>query len=377
MSAIYVHIPFCRRRCLYCDFFATAESRADWDTYVSAILSEAAPYAGSETYSAPCTLYIGGGTPSLVPPEQFKRLTDGLKRFFGTPEEFTIEVNPDDVTADMADMWREAGVTRISMGVQSLNDAELRAVGRRHDAREAFEAYRILRERFDNISLDLMFGLPGQTLDSLIETVEKFILLKPEHISAYSLTFEERSALSKLRELGKVEEADEDLSYRMFDTVSTMLAKAGYEQYEISNFALKGRRSLHNSHYWTGGAYLGLGPGAHSFNGIRTRRANLPDIENYIKFYLSNPHPNDISVSDFEFLTDHELREEMIMTRLRCAEGLDLAEYKRRFGELERLKILNKAKKYEESGHLKTTSRKIKLTREGYFISDEIISSLF
>lgn len=375
MTGLYVHIPFCRRRCLYCDFFTVGIVRADWDSYVSAVLAEAAlsRFDSPEKF----TLYIGGGTPSLIPPDQFKRLAAGLLSIFGTPEEFTIEVNPDDVTPELADVWVESGVDRVSMGVQSLVDAELHAIGRRHDSATALKAYEILSKRVKNISLDLIFGLPGQTLNSLQETLGQFITLNPNHISAYSLTFEERSALTRLRDLGKVEETDEDLSARMFEMISSSLTEAGYEQYEISNFAIPGYESKHNSLYWNGSPYIGLGPGAHSFNGIRTRTHNLPDINNYIKFFLTSPHPEDIRVRDFEFLTNHELREEMIMTRLRCKDGLDLRQYRERFGQLEYLKIRNKAQRFIDSGHLVMSQSKITLTLQGFFISDEIISSLF
>lgn len=386
-SGIYVHIPFCKSRCLYCDFYSNGVALADWNQFVSALLREASFFRRSEIFDHPYTLYLGGGTPSLLPADEFKRLSEGLIDIFGSPEEFTIEVNPDDVTLNLATVWQDAGVSRISMGVQSLNDAELRIIGRRHDSNVALQAFDILSSSFHNISLDLMFGLPGQSLESLRQTVERFINLGPHHISAYSLTFEERSALTRLRNAGKVSEADEELSYAMFEMIVSLLTDAGFGQYEISNFALPGFCSRHNSLYWQGKPYLGLGPGAHSYDGRRTRRFNNPDINAYIKAL------SPISVSDCtkgnteaveclppcseELLTDDELSEEMILTRLRCADGLNLAEFRQKFGELKCSRLINQAQKYVDSRHLIITADTIRLTSRGFFISDEIISSLF
>lgn len=386
MTGIYVHIPFCRNRCFYCDFFSVGDRFAHWHEYVLALLAEAshrlADIPDSETY----TLYIGGGTPSLMPPAEFSRLVQGIRRLTGGFEEFTLEVNPDDVTAELADVWKNEGVDRISMGIQSLIDSELRSIGRRHDSATAREAYRILRQRFGNISLDLIFGLPGQTLESLRKSVMGLLEMNPEHISAYSLMYEERSALTRMRDNGMVSEVPEDDSVAMFSMLSETLEEAGYEQYEISNYARKDFRSRHNSLYWQQTPYLGLGAGAHSYDGARTRTYNLPDIPAYQSCWLDAASPGQIGVRednkhaacvDVEWLGDDELREEMIMTRLRTREGLCLKDFENRFGVMDLNRLLKNSRRWINSGHLVEQDGFLSLSREGIFISDEIISSLF
>ena len=291
------------------------------------------------------------------------------------PSEFTIEVNPDDVTEALADVWASAGVNRVSMGVQTLVDSELKAIGRRHDAATARHAYDILRSRFDNISLDLMFGLPSQTMDSLAVTLDGFMAIAPEHISAYSLMYEERTALTRLRDMGRIHEADEQDSVAMFRTISSRLAAAGYEQYEISNYARPGFRSRHNSDYWQSLPYIGLGPGAHSFDGMDTRTWNHPDARAYMAAMERGcDRP---SVMDSENLTEDELREEMIMTRLRTRRGLDLHEYGDRFGLQALASLTARAKPIAARGLLHTDGSRLALTQAGIMVSDDIISDLF
>jgi len=376
---IYVHVPFCRRKCLYCDFYSVGEKLADWPVYVDAILGEArrrlsAPEAyGLSTpavANSPGTLYIGGGTPSLMPEAEFARLAEGLVRLGCQPCEFTIEVNPDDVTRDKVNLWHSCGVDRVSMGVQSLCDDELRAVGRRHSARQALDAFDMLRSRFDNISLDLMFGLPYQTVGSLGRTLSGFMDMKPEHVSAYSLMYEERTALTRLRDEGKLTEMPDDMSADMFGLITRTLASGGYGQYEISNYALPGRRSVHNSAYWHGCAYTGLGPGAHSYDGYRTRSFNPSDVRAYIM-------AGGNVCREEEHLSDDELREEMIMTRLRTREGLGLDEFGRRFGHDALLRLLRDAQKYIDAGMLRLTDSVLVLTHAGVMVSDEVMASLF
>lgn len=369
---VYVHIPYCRSKCLYCDFYSTVASRASWESLVSSLLREAGtrlPAEPGNTPGSPHTLYIGGGTPSLLPEMEFRRLAGGLLKLMPAPEEFTIEVNPDDVTDAKAALWRECGVNRVSMGVQSLVNTELKAIGRRHDCARAYSAYDTLRRHFANVSLDLMFGLPGQTTVSLSKTLAGFSAMAPEHISAYSLMYEERSALTRLRDSGRIRETPEDESERMFGLVNETLFRAGYAQYEISNYALPGMESRHNSAYWSGAAYIGLGPGAHSYDGRRTRRANLPDI----KKYLENP----IIHFETETLTDNELREEMIMTRLRTREGICLKDFSSRFGEASLRVLRENATTFVKQGILRLTRDSLSLTRRGVMVSDAVIAALF
>lgn len=342
MAGVYVHIPFCRRKCYYCDFFSVGSRMAPWHDYARAVVSEAEARCGewsgmreSRCAAGPDTLYIGGGTPSQMPVAELAWLVEGvcgaLPGF--SPSEVTVEVNPEDVTMELASVLRGCGVNRVSMGVQTLSASELKAIGRNHDPETALRAYDVLRGVFGNISLDLIFGLPSQDIDSWRESVEGVLALRPEHLSAYSLMWEERTALSCLRSSGRVEECDEDVSEEMFRMLTGMLGMAGYEHYEISNYCMPGYRSVHNSSYWTGEPYLGLGPGAHSYDGERTRRANRADIKGYVGAFGDGGCAH-VSFCTEERLSDEELREEYVMTRLRRREGIDVADYSRRFGSV-------------------------------------------
>ncbi|MDE5808428.1 MAG: radical SAM family heme chaperone HemW [Muribaculaceae bacterium] len=387
---VYIHFPFCRRKCLYCDFYSVGDRLADWGGFASAVENEFKSYNIPE--GAFVSLYMGGGTPSLAPSRLISRFREMIPNEIG---EFTIEVNPDDVTEEKVMEWMKAGVNRVSMGVQSLNDVELKTIGRRHSASQAIEAYNMLRKEFSNISLDLIFGLPGQTLKTLSETLDSFVSMRPEHISAYSLMYEERTALTRLRDAGKLQELPEEDSVEMFRMINERLRDAGYERYEISNYALPGFRSHHNSNYWKGVPYLGLGPSAHSYDGGATRRYNVPDLSLYIKEYagktefgsdnLNSENTENASnrktvegVVSVEYLSEEELREEMIMTRLRMSEGLSLSEYQSRFGEKEKAQLLKGAASFIKSGNLfYPDADHLAFTETGVMISDEIISRLF
>lgn len=361
---IYIHVPFCKRKCIYCDFYSVGNIEKYSDSFVKRVKTEWDARKGESDGMKSATLYIGGGTPSLLKPEVIKEFRDMIDI---PVVEFTIEVNPDDVTEGKADGWLEGGVNRISMGVQSLDDSDLRMLGRRHDAAEVYRAYRILEERFDNINLDLMFGLPGQTVNSLHRNLMGFMELAPKHISAYSLTYEERTALTRMRDQGLLSEVEESDSVNMFRLINDTLSEYGYERYEISNYSLPGFKSLHNSSYWSGLPYIGLGPGAHSYDGRRRRRYNVSDI----KLYLERDEYEE------EYLSDSELREEMILTRLRTNDGLDMDIYKERFGEMEGSKLMDVATPYLRRGELEIQGNKLKLTSRGVMISDEIISDFF
>lgn len=400
-AGIYVHIPYCARRCLYCDFYTEGVIRADWPAYVTALLTELrqrldGPEGNILRDADRYTLYIGGGTPSLIPLAEFRRLADGIIGMTGRkPSEFTIEVNPDDVTQEKAEAWRAAGVDRVSMGVQSLIDSELKFIWRRHDAATAIQAYGILRPLFDNISLDLMFGLPGQNMDSLRQTLYGLMQMRPEHISAYSLMYEERTALTRLRDSGQIQEADETLSVDMFRAIRDTLQQNGYGHYEISNWALPGRESQHNSAYWQGVPYLGLGAGAHSYDGLHTRRSNLPDARLYTSILsgsgdshnsynsygsygsYSSYDSYDSSYYTTERLDDEALREEMIMTRLRTRSGIDLDEFARKFGQKALGTLMRRAAPIISRGLLRDDDRHLALTRDGVMLSDDIITDLF
>lgn len=306
MAGLYVHIPFCRHKCAYCDFYSGPLRGFRPDDYARALLREHVARRLADAYQ---TVYIGGGTPSTLAPsllEPLLRLGRG---------EATVEVNPEDVTPQMAERWLAAGANRVSMGVQSLIDEELKAVGRRHSASQALEAFRILRRAgFDNISLDLIYGLPGQTPQSWRRSLEGVLELEPEHLSAYSLSYEPGTLLHTRLSMGKLRETPEEEVVEMYTDLCSLTAQARFEHYEISNFALPGRHSCHNSAYWDSTPYLGLGPGAHSFDGS-VRSYNPPNLS----AYMENPTAS----FRIEEETPVERHNDLLMTALRTARGLD------------------------------------------------------
>lgn len=260
MAGIYIHIPFCHSKCAYCDFFSRPINR-DIDGYIETLHKEyeRRKYELAEPVT---TVYLGGGTPSSVGVGNLEKLIKWLP--LDNVTEFTIEVNPEDIDPPTARFLAESPVNRVSMGVQSLDDEELRFIGRRHSASQALDAYRTLRENgIDNISLDLIFGLPGQSVGSWEKTLERTLALAPDHLSGYSLMLEEGTRLRAMRDSGKFKEADDETIERMYMLLCEKTAKAGFSHYEISNFARESRQSLHNSSYWNLTPYLGLGTGAH------------------------------------------------------------------------------------------------------------------
>lgn len=283
MSGLYIHIPFCRSKCAYCDFYSSPKAEY-MPAYVDALLQELEMRRDEIESQRLTTIYIGGGTPSSLPLGLLSKLFEGIHRLIDTSAvvETTIEVNPEDVTADFLNHTLSLGADRLSMGVQSLNDSELRAVGRRHSAGVALKAVEMIAARFENYNVDVIFGLPGQTLESLTATVDRLLAFRPPHISAYLLSYEPGTRLYAALSVGKVKEVSEDEAEIMYREVAGRLADAGYDHYEISNYALPGRYSRHNSSYWNLTPYLGLGAAAHSFDG-HLRRYNPSSINTYIE----------------------------------------------------------------------------------------------
>ncbi len=295
----------------------------------------------SEVKDGISTVYFGGGTPSLLRTETLRRIMDSLKGISGGlwhPVEITLEVNPDDATAQSVSAWRDMGINRFSVGVQSFNAAELRRIGRRHTPQRAKEAVEMLKAHGGDVSLDLIIGLPGQDMASFRDSVGAALELAPDHISAYILELEEGSALTKLYNKGAVSIPDEELTAEMYIYLCEELGRNGYVQYEISNFAKPGHHSRHNSSYWDGTPYIGLGASASSYDGERTRRTNAADIRKYIE---------EADVAEIERLSDEELREEYLLTRLRRTRaGIPLEEYGFRFGTAERDRLMRAALPY-------------------------------
>lgn len=377
-SQIYIHIPYCKGKCIYCDFFSAGSGIADWSLYVRSVLNELETRRG-ELPDLPHTLYIGGGTPSLIPDVEFMLLTGGVNGILKKKEgwnEFTVEVNPEDVTEEKCRVWRDAGVNRVSMGVQSFVDSELRTIGRRHDSKRAIEAYSLLRREFDNISIDLMFGLPGQDLESWRRSVRECLLLEPDHISAYTLMLESGTPMTVLHKEGRMKLPTDEETVAMWRYLSEELQRHGYLQYEISNYSLPGRESVHNSGYWKGNPYLGLGPSAHSYDGGRVRKANPPRLKEYLKRFGAGNQEIVESFYETEYLDDEEMKEEFIMLRMRMREGIPLDEYRARFGSFAGARLEMKSERFLSEGSLRKDDGHLKLTDDGIMKADSVILAL-
>ncbi len=372
MAGIYIHIPFCKRRCIYCDFFSTTRSE-EKPTYVRALCQELAirkDYLEDEEIE---TIYLGGGTPSQLTEEELRSIFTGLYNIYKVKEdaEITLEVNPDDLTSEYVSMLRRLPINRISMGIQTFQEETLKLLHRRHTAHQAIEAFRRCREAdFQNISIDLMYGLPSETLESWKQDLQQAIELHPEHISAYHLIYEENTELWKLKEQHQVEEADEDLSITLFSTLIDTLTQAGYQHYEISNFCLPGMHSRHNSSYWTGKKYLGCGPSAHSFNGL-SRQWNIASLDKYILAIQ-----NDCLDYEIEELDLYTRYNDFVITSIRTCWGMPLSILRADYGEKLYLHCLRMAKPHLDKGVLEIREDVLKLTRRGIFISDGIMSDL-
>ena len=372
MAGIYIHIPFCKRRCIYCDFFSTTQSEKK-SAYVHALCRELEmrkDYLEGEDIE---TIYLGGGTPSQLLREELEEIFNHIYKVYPVKEdaEITLEANPDDLTPKYVAMLRQLPINRISMGIQTFQEETLKLLHRRHTAVQAIEAFRRCREAgFQNISIDLMYGLPGETLDNWIADLQQAIDLRPEHISAYHLIYEEGTALWKLREQHQVEEADEDLSVSLFSTLIEQLSEAGYQHYEISNFCLPGLHSRHNSSYWTGKKYLGCGPSAHSFNGV-SRQWNVASLESYMKGVEEGEL--DVEVEELDLYTRYN---DFVLTSIRTAWGMPLSKLRSDFGEELYRYCMRMAKPHLEQGVLEIGEDVLRLTRKGIFVSDGIMSDL-
>lgn len=372
MAGIYIHIPFCKKRCIYCDFYSTTQS-AMKEIYMDALGEELKirkDYIQGEKIK---TIYLGGGTPTQI---SFDKLNTLFKIIYSefivvSEAEITIEANPDDLTLEYISSLRNLPFNRISIGIQTFQERILKIINRRHTARQAIKAYEDCRNAgFDNISIDLIYGLPGESLTDWKEDVEKAIALKPEHLSAYSLIYEEGTELWNLREKHAIEEADESLSLRMFNYLIDKMNAAGYEHYEISNFCQPGKYSKHNSSYWTGEKYLGCGPSAHSYNG-KTRQWNVASLNKYMKGIKERT-----PIFELETLNEAMRYNDYIITRLRTSWGMNLDKLMEIFGRKFYDYCLKMARNHIEQGTLEIKDGIMKLTRKGIFISDGIMSDL-
>ncbi|MBR5103061.1 MAG: radical SAM family heme chaperone HemW [Bacteroidales bacterium] len=378
---IYIHIPFCRSFCTYCDFYSEIASRCckdeqlRFDRFASALSAEIASYAGVSTGDVN-TLYIGGGTPSVLPLSVIEQIAGALREHgFGGPyDEFTVEVNPDDIV-EKGETYVEGllrlGVNRISMGVQSFDDDILRWMNRRHDSAAAREAYAILeRTGVPDISVDLIFGLSQLSDEQWRATLRSALEISPSdklpaHISSYQLSVEPGSALASLVDRGAWTEASDELCARQYDILCSELRTAGYEHYEISNFALPGHRAQHNSAYWDHSQYLGLGPGAHGFLDGR-RFWNNPSLDSYVKAAADSDFS---AVRGFEDLTDEQVVLERVMLGLRTCAGVDADFLRAHCPDDALMRAIS-------AGDLIPSGSRLRIPESRFFVSDAIISEL-
>lgn len=321
MSGLYIHIPYCHSKCAYCDFYSTP-SVAGKEEFVNALLDEFQARR-DEIPGSVDTVYIGGGTPSSLPTRLLDRIISALPADGLT--EFTIEVNPEDITEDFTHWLHGTPITRVSMGVQSFDDATLHAIGRRHTAAQAAEAIRRLQDTGLPLSLDLIYGLPGQTIEKWEESVVNILQFNPEHLSAYLLSYEPGTRLTAMLNAGKIRQVPTDTLVEMYHLLCRLTYSAGYDHYEISNFARPGHQARHNSSYWNLTPYIGLGPGAHSYDGARTRSYNPHNLRAYIAASGTG-----VTVRETESID--EAYNDLCMISLRTAKGLDTALVNNLFG---------------------------------------------
>jgi oxygen-independent coproporphyrinogen-3 oxidase len=372
MAGIYIHIPFCKKLCFYCDFYHVI-SKNDNSAYIDALIKEAAlrkDYLENETVS---TIYFGGGTPSVFSIKDLGRILNHLYKIFRVSEncELTIEINPDDVRSDYLDGLRKLNINRISLGIQSWRDSDLKMLNRRHDSAQAANA---LKDTFDagfkNVTIDLIYGIPGLSLKAWESNLDFSFSFDIKHLSAYHLTIEPGTVFGKMLEKGAIKEIDECDSAAQFNKLIEKAESAGFIQYEISNFGKTGYFSIHNTNYWKQVSYLGLGPSAHSFNGY-SRQWNVRDLKGYI-----------ISINNGKTFFEREELDtrirfnEYIMTSLRTMWGIDLEYVEGMFQKEGYDYVVNLSGKFKNYGLMKLEKNSLVLTNQGKLISDNIISEL-
>ena len=375
MAGIYIHVPFCQSRCAYCDFYSTTllTHRAMYVDTLCRELRHRLPELQGQKIE---TIYFGGGTPSTLTIDELSKILRCIKESAtlnnSINQEITLEANPDDLKDEYVQGLLTLPINRISLGIQSFHNPTLRLVGRRHTAQEAIDAVlRLQQAGLTNISIDLIYGLPGETIDDWSYSLDQAISLGVKHISAYHLTYEEGTRLWRMKEQGLEQPIDEEQSVLSFELLREKLLSAGYEHYEISNFAQPDYHSRHNSSYWQGTPYIGIGPGAHSYDGL-DRRWNLSDLTDYI----ATPHHEDVP-HEVEHLTEDEHYDERIITELRTSQGIDLNKLLTDLGERYHSYCLQCAAPYIHRGQLiHTHDNHLHLTPESILISDAVMRDL-
>ncbi len=368
MAGIYFHIPFCRQRCAYCDFFSSTSTELKGQI-IEAMCREVEQRQGYLAGQSIETIYFGGGTPSLLEASEIELLLDTTARHFDLSQlgECTLEANPDDLTSSYLSNLKALGINRLSMGVQSFCDDALRFMNRRHSSQQAVDAVKAAQGvGFENITIDIIYGIPTFGEHHLQQTLDTALSLEVQHISSYHLTIEAGSSFGRAAARGELQAVDEITSQREFDLVHDTLCAGGFEHYEVSNFALPQYRSKHNSSYWSGAHYLGIGAAAHSFNG-KQREWNASNIKQYIES----------KGREIEHLTPSNRLNEYIMTRLRTAEGIDIAYIREHFGVEASEKIVKIAEKWLSSGSVVRCGSRVVIPPKGFLLSDMIIESMF
>ncbi len=374
MAGIYIHIPFCNRKCHYCNFFSLATVKFR-DSFLQALKKEIILTRDFLSGESVKTIYLGGGTPSvylpqMIDPDVLGVLSKG--EISSQYHEITLEINPEDVTEDYVRALRETSFNRYSLGIQTFDDDCLKFMNRGHDGRQALNSVRMLQESgMENLSIDLIYGVPGFDDESWRKNLEFAFSLGVPHLSAYALTVEEGTPLHWMTNRGKAKPVDEEAQANQFRLLMKMAAEHGYEHYEISNFARPGRYALHNTNYWRGEKYLGLGPSAHSYNG-EARRWNVSNLTRYLAAIESGDLP-----FEEEILTPVQQFNEYVMTSLRTQWGCNTGWVARRFGEEFERALLREATRFEVNGHLKIENGIIRLTDEGKLLADGITAQLF
>lgn len=374
VAGVYIHIPFCRSRCSYCDFATGIYQSELAATYVYATGKEIMRWQCVENPSSVDTIYFGGGTPSTLSPDQLSYLLARVYDRFtvSSSAEITMEMNPGTLSLETIQAFRNLGVNRASFGAQTFDDRELARLGRSHTVADTHQTFEDLRKAgFDNVNFDLIAGLPGQTLAGWRRNIETAISMRPEHLSFYLLEVHEGTPLAEHIRAGKQPKPDDDLAAEMYELMLEESVEAGYEHYEISNLCLPELQSRHNTKYWTGAPYYGFGCSAHSYDGSLRRWANQRDIARYIAAIDANESP----VAQTWELCEHDRRSEKIFLGLRLMKGISLREYEISFGEDIREKYRNDFERFLEAGLIEEQNDFLRLTRTGALLSNEVFSA--
>ena len=372
MSGIYIHIPFCKQACYYCDFhFSTSLKKKD--QLISALAKELRLRKDEFKNTTVDTIYFGGGTPSLLSIEELQFLIDTVHENYSvaTSPEITLEANPDDLFEEKIIELSQSPINRLSIGIQSFYEKDLKLMNRAHNAAEAKKCLEIATQYFDNISLDLIYGIPNSTSQEWLNNIETALSFGVPHISSYALTVEPKTALANFINKGIIEDVDDEVSHQQFHQLIEQLEEAGFEHYELSNFAKPGYYSKNNSAYWLGKPYIGIGPSAHSFNGDQ-RAWNVKNNSIYIKKIEQNVLPLEI-----ETLTKNDKYNEFVMTGLRTIWGVSLSKIEDKFGLHYKNFLIKEAQFYINEQLLYIEKDSLKATKKGKFLTDGIASELF